>query len=98
MTDEHSIVTTPAVREYIRLVADLTANMTAAMYAEAFANECREQADLRPWSTEAETLLRVAARAARDAEIFHKRSIELQVDDVLRRTDLDELAERLTQT
>lgn len=83
--------------EYIRLVADLAVSMATARYAETVAENCRRLAEERPWSTEAETLLRIAGHAARDAEIFHKRSIDLQVADVLRRTDLDELSERLTQ-
>ena len=80
-----------------RYLVNAAANRAKADYAEFVAGQCRKLADEHPSSAEAETLQMVARFATRDAERYREKYAEVEVEEELRWTDLDELAERLTQ-
>ena len=80
-----------------RHIIDVAQNHAKAWYAEWIATQCRRIADEHPLSTEAEALQMVARFATRDAEIYREKYADLRVEEELRWTDLDGLAERLTQ-
>lgn len=86
--------------ELSRVIADaymMGSRLGGVAHAEWVVKQCRNIAGERPWSTEAETFAMVARFAARDAERSREKAFDLLAEQELRFTDLDELAERLTQ-
>jgi hypothetical protein len=81
----------------IEFVNDRAWYTAKASYAEWIAKQCHRISGEHPWSAEAETLQMVAGFATRDAAHYREKATDVDVEQELRWTDLDELAERLTQ-